>query len=443
MLRQSIGIILKKIEQAKQILQENWRDGFTIPTSRLYPFQWMWDSGFVSMGTSEFNLKMSLTEIAKMFTGQWDNGMLPHILFHSEIEKTYFPNYDFWECWVNQGASLNPKTSGITQPPVYGFVLADILQKHWNKPDVKDFVRHIYPKLVHYHSFLYNYRDPHSEGLFYIFHPWESGRDNSPLWDESMDQIEITPGAIPEYTRRDTSIADASERPTQQQYDRYVYLLELGKKYKYDGHQIAEESPFLIQDNMMNAILIKSNESLIEIASDLGLDAGQVKEWQALSTANYDNKFWSDELDTYVGYDLRHEKQMKHREIGGFVPLFASIPSDDKATKLNDYLQSLSARGYYLVPSFDVDSPLFDSRRYWRGPIWPQMNWMIYKGLKNYAFDDTAKVVKDDLIHLIENLGFHEYFEAQKVVADGLTKGYGGNNFSWTASSYIHLCSVD
>ena len=97
------------------------------------------------MGTSEFNLKMSLTEIAKMFTGQWDNGMLPHILFHSEIEKTYFPNYDFWECWVNQGASLNPKTSGITQPPVYGFVLADILQKHWNKPDVKDFVRHIYP----------------------------------------------------------------------------------------------------------------------------------------------------------------------------------------------------------------------------------------------------------------------------------------------------------
>ncbi|MGA0232558.1 MAG: MGH1-like glycoside hydrolase domain-containing protein, partial [Saprospiraceae bacterium] len=192
-----------------------------------------------------------------------------------------------------------------------------------------------------------------------------------------------------------------------------------------------------------NVILIKSNESLIEIASDLGLDAGQVKEWQALSTANYDNKFWSDELNTYVGYDMRHEKQMKHREIGGFVPLFASIPSDDKATKLNDYLQSLSARGYYLVPSFDVDSPLFDSRRYWRGPIWPQMNWMIYKGLRNYAFDDTAKVVKDDLIHLIENLGFHEYFEAQKVVADGLTKGYGGNNFSWTASSYIHLCSVD
>jgi len=403
----------------------------------------MWDSGFVALGTSVYDVKMSMTEIRTLFAGQWENGMLPHILFHSESEKTYFPNYDFWNSKVNEGAPDKPRSSGITQPPVFGFVLADILRNHWNNSEVKDFVRHLYPKVVHYHSFLYNYRDPHSEGLFYIFHPWESGRDNSPIWDESMDQIEITPGSIPDYTRRDTSIADADERPTQQQYDRYVYLLELGKKYKYDGHQIAEESPFLIQDIMMNAILIKSNESLIQIASDLGLDAGQVLEWQALSTSNYDDKFWSDELDTYVGYDLRHKKQMMHREIGGLVPLFAGIPDEDKANKLNNYLQDLSKRGYYLVPSFDVDSPLFDSKRYWRGPIWPQMNWMIHKGLLDYGFQQTAETVKSDLINLIEKLGFYEYFEAQKNVADTLAKGYGGNNFSWTASSYIHLCSVD
>ena len=39
-------------------------------------------------------------------------------------------------------------------------------------------------------------------------------------------------------------------------------LIELGKKNQYDGPGIAEESPFLIQDSLINAILIKSNQAL-------------------------------------------------------------------------------------------------------------------------------------------------------------------------------------
>ncbi len=432
---------LRDLDKAKQILENNWRDGFTIPTSKLYPFQWMWDSGFVSLGTSTYNIKMSLQEIKKMFSGQWENGMIPHILFHSENEKTYFPNFDFWNSAVNAGAPSSPKSSGITQPAVFGFILEDILKNHWKNQEVRDFVRHIFPKVVHYHRFLYTYRDPNREGLFFIYHPWESGRDNSPLWDEAMRSIEILPGSIPPYQRRDTSISEEDQRPTQDKYDRYVYLLELGKKYQYDGKEIAEESPFLMQDNMMNAILIKSNASLIQIAKDLQLDAGEVMEWQALSRSNYDHKFWNEELGMYVAYDLRNEKQVLHREIGGIVPLFANIPDETKASKINTYLEDISKRGFYLCPSFDVDSPHFESKRYWRGPIWPQMNWMVYHGLLNYSFKETAELVKSDLITLIHKLGFFEYFEARKEVVETLEKGYGGDNFSWTASSYIHLNS--
>ncbi|MBT8233209.1 MAG: glycoside hydrolase [Bacteroidia bacterium] len=434
---------MRDLEIAKQIIQNNWRDGFTIPTSKLYPFQWMWDSGFVALGTSTYDINMSLREIENMFSGQWENGMLPHILFHSEKEKTYFPNYDFWNSNINEGAPNFPKSSGITQPAVFGFILNDILKNHWGNEDVKAFVKKIFPKLVKYHRFLYKYRDPNQEGLFFIFHPWESGRDNSPLWDDAMDKIKIHPGSIPNYQRRDTSIADADERPTKEQYDRYVYLLELGKKYKYDGKQIAEESPFLIQDNMMNAILIKSNNSLIEMADDLKLDSNEVKEWQQLSMSNYDRKFWNEDLETYVGFDLRHNKQLLHREIGGLIPLFADIPDQAKAEKMNNYLQNLSDRGYYLCPSFDVDSPKFDSKRYWRGPIWPQMNWMVHKGLRQYGFNDTADKVKSDLNELIHKLGFFEYFEAQKIIVEKMHRGYGGDNFSWTASSYIHLNTVE
>ena len=104
------------IEKGKQILSKNWRGSFTVPTDRLYPFQWNWDSGFVSLGFANYSLDHAFAEIRSLLKGQWQNGMIPHIIFHSETEKTYFPNWDFWESNVNLGAPTTPKTSGITQP---------------------------------------------------------------------------------------------------------------------------------------------------------------------------------------------------------------------------------------------------------------------------------------------------------------------------------------
>jgi len=423
---------------ARKILDRNWKDGFTIPTSKLYPFQWNWDSGFVALGLAHHDLDRAMREINSMFSGQWGNGMLPHILFHSENEKTYFPNYDFWNSTVNPSAPEHPKSSGITQPPVFGFVVESLLKIYGKEQEkVVRFVKNIFPKILKYHEFLYNYRDVENEGLFFIFHPWESGRDNSPIWDKPLSGIDLEQAKIPDYTRRDTSLADASHRPTQDKYDRYVYLLELGKKYQYDGPEIAKESPFLVQDCMMNAILIRSNEGLLNIAQQLDLDAGDLADWQAKSKANFSKKFWNEDLKFFLTYDQRNQESILHREIGGIVPLFANVATKKQATHIANYLQNIHDRGFYLCPSFDVDSPLFDSKRYWRGPIWPQMNWMIYHGLLNYGYTELAEMLRSDLIELVKKLGFYEYFEAEKSKVDTLEKGYGGNNFSWTASSII------
>ncbi len=429
----------KLLAPAHRILEQNWKGGFTIPTSKLYPFQWNWDSGFITLGHYYNDPKRAIQELTSLFSGQWENGLLPHIIFHSETEKTYFPNYDFWKANVNAGAPIRPKTSGITQPAVHGFILENLLHRNPDDAEMIAFVKYIFPKMVHYHRFLYTYRDPFKEGLMFIFHPWESGRDNSPLWDESMNRINVKAGDLPAYQRRDTSIADPSERPTSAQYDRYVYLLMLGQKYKYDGAEIAKESPFLIQDDMMNAILIRSNQSLIRIGKRFGFDVAELEEWQSQSIKSFNAKCWNEKLQTYVVYDLRGEKQVEHREIGGIVPLFAGIPNEKQAAALHGYLADLHKRNFYLCPSFDVDSSLFDSKRYWRGPIWPHMNWMIYHGLKEYGFHDTATILRSDTLEIVEKFGFFEYFESQKAIAANLTKGFGGDNFSWTASSVIDL----
>lgn len=430
---------LELVAQAKKILYANVREGFTVPTARLYPFQWNWDSGFVSIGFANFDLKAAFSEIQSLLSGQWVNGMIPHIIFHSETETDYFPNWDFWDTNVNPGAPKSPKTSGITQPPVLGFVLEQLWQKYPDNPEVVAFIKEVFPKIVAFHNFWYEYRDPYREGLVYIFHPWESGRDNSPLWDEPMNRIDLANAHLPNYQRRDITIADASERPTKLQYDQYVYLLLLGKKHLYDGKGIAEESEFLIQDCMINALLISSNASLIRIGKRLNLDVAKIEEWQQQSKKAYDEKLWSETLGTYTGYDLRIKEQLPFWEIGSTAALFGEIPSSERVQKIVQHLENLTNNGYLIMPSFDVNHEYFDSKRYWRGPVWPQMNWLIYHGLHKYNYPELAEIAKQNLLELVSRFGFHEYFEAQKHLVETTHGGYGGKRFSWTASLVIDL----
>ncbi|MCI4668950.1 MAG: alpha,alpha-trehalase, partial [Bacteroidia bacterium] len=222
---------------------------------------------------------------------------------------------------------------------------------------------------------------------------------------------------------------------------RFVYLLELGKTHKYDGEGIVKESPFLIQDTLLNALLIKSNQSLLNLAQRFGYEQGELKEWLSEGKRNFREKLWNEELNFFVPYDLRTGTQLMDKEIGGLVSLFAEVANDAQISAQVAYLNQLHQRGFYLCPSFDVDSPSFDSKRYWRGPVWPQMNWLVYKGLLANGEKEMAQQVSKDLIELVNRLGFHEYFEPQKSLAETLTKGYGGNNFSWTSASFIDLVS--
>ena len=196
------------LEDASQVLQNNWRNGFTVPTARLYPFQWFWDSGFISLGWAKINLTRAMTEIESLLAGQWANGMIPHIIFHDESQDTYFPNWDFWFSQSNPQAPRHIKTSGITQPPVLGFIIEELVKKYGADENINDFAKKSIPKIIDNHRFFYRYRDPYGEGLFYIYHPWESGRDNSPIWESILDKIDLDKIKLPAYQRRDTQVTD-------------------------------------------------------------------------------------------------------------------------------------------------------------------------------------------------------------------------------------------
>ena len=69
----------------------------------------------------------------------------------------------------------------------------------------------------------------------YIRHPWESGLDNAPTWDLPLRSITIDKSSLPRYERRDLKKGiPRSQRPSDEDYDRYVYLVDLFRRLKYD-----------------------------------------------------------------------------------------------------------------------------------------------------------------------------------------------------------------
>ena len=105
---------------ARKILLINDKGNYTIPTDGLYPFQWNWDSAFAAYGFAQFDIPRAWKELETLFSAQWNNGMVPHIIYH-QVDDSYFPGPNIWK-----GIGPIP-SSGITQPPV----VASLMKKIW------------------------------------------------------------------------------------------------------------------------------------------------------------------------------------------------------------------------------------------------------------------------------------------------------------------------
>ena len=430
----------KNLNECKRILDQNFKDpGFTLPSPGLYPFQWNWDSGLIAIGYANYDMDRAKLEISTLLDTQWENGFIPHIIFHGKSE-TYFPGADFHQASLHPKSNGNYETTGMIQPPVIGFVLKEIYDRADNKEEILGFISERIDQVFLNHHYLYNNRDPLNEGLVYIYHNWESGTDNSPIWDpiwETMDSPKYN------FQRRDTSQVDASERPSNREYDHYLYLIDLAKKFRYSDEKIAEHSPFLVQDPLLNALLIKSNRALIELYQLCGFGEDkveQLQEWLDLSLNNYDKKFYDADLGAYVHYDLRNQRSIKMLTSSSFVALFAGIPDNARANQLATLIKTkFGAEGRYLCASFDPNNKFHDPKRYWRGPVWINVNWMLFHGLNSYGLTELADQIKKDSIELVEKYGFYEYFDPRRSVDGEIKGGYGGSDFSWTAALYLDL----
>lgn len=85
------------------------------------------------------------------------------------------------------------------------------------------------------------------------------------------------------------------------------------------------------------------------------------------------------------------------------------------------------------VPSLSPDDPRFQPTLYWRGPIWPVINWLLWRGLLQYGYHDEAARVRTALLGLARQGGFFEHYDPTSAA------GHGGEQFAWTAALILDL----
>ena len=110
------------------------------------------------------------------------------------------------------------------------------------------------------------------------------------------------------------------------------------------------------------------------------------------------------------------------------MPLLGGLASKEQVEYLSQEVHEWLSASQYAVASTDPRDALYEPQRYWRGPVWLHINWLIAIGCEDSGDINAAKQIKDKSEILIRKSKFYEYFNADTGV------GCGGNDFSWTAA---------
>jgi len=408
---------------AADILRKNDRGGYTIPTDGLYPFQWSWDSAITALGWMRFDESRAWQEVDTMFRGQWENGMVPHILFHKDAES-YFPGPDVW------GSTKGIPSSAVSQPPVWATAIRIMYEQASDRTLADKKLFELLPKLMAYHNWWYRERDPGNTGLVCSYHPWESCMDNSPAWDKPL-------GVVPEvdwaYQRRDLGHVDAEQRPHKPEYDRYLYLVDFYKRHGFDSQYIYEHCPYKVVDIGIVSILHRGSNDLLELCRIANEEEGVRELTEALQRSKVAvNDLWSSERQCFLNHDLISGNAIDEVTTATVLPLFAGLANKDQALAMAELIDSWLQATKVGLSSTHPSSPRYESQRYWRGPVWLHINWMIALGAQYYGFPQLASSLKDSTRDCVTASGFWEYFDAD--TGDGC----GGDNFTWTAAVALY-----
>jgi len=388
-------------EKAKAVLLNNRRrarsggahHGFTCPSPHLYHWQWLWDSCFHAIALRWFDPDFARKEILSLLSGQWEDGRVPNMVHVGH-------NWRFDRIVHGTGRD----TSGITQPPI----IADaVMRIHEVSPDTA-FLEKVYTPLKRYKEWLHRHRETDGDGLIAVYHPWETGIDNSPRWDEIFD--------IRKFSRKAFDITKGL----------VMFRFNFAR---YDNDRMRRVSPFFVKGIDMNCYYYASLRAMAAMARELGRDGdAEMFESRAENTkGTVRSRMWDEVNGRFVDLVGRSLEKSYVPTPFSFLPAWGGIADERQAACI--HAEITDPRKYwsrYPVPTTSMDWPAFDEDGYWRGTVWINTNWFTIEALAAHGYRETACEIKEKTLEMVDKSGFREYYNPHTG------KGLGAESFAWS-----------
>ena len=181
----------------------------------------------------------------------------------------------------------------------------------------------------------------------------------------------------------------------------------------------ADKNTLELQDVGLTSLYLADCRALAELARLLGraeeadeLDARAERFERAL------DRLWVEERGYYLNYRTDLDAFSERRSPTLFYPLLAGAASPGRARRLvEEHLRNPEEFwGDWIIPSTTRDDPSFPRQRYWKGAIWPPLNFLTYLGLRKAGHLDTASEVARKSLDMF--------------VSEWRRKGYVSENYS-------------
>jgi glycogen debranching enzyme len=329
------------------------------PSMIHYVGVWQWDAFFHALAYRHLEKHLAHDQIRIVLDHQREDGMIPDAI-HDEGTVT---RLDF------------PVVADVTKPPL----LAWAAYKLYEIDNDREFQDEIYEPIVRWNNWWFENNDIDGNGLCEYQHPFSSGLDDSPLWDDGM------PVESPDLNT-------------------YLYLQQeaLAKIARVIGKEVDAEMWQRRADEMARRMI------------DLT--------WDAKS-----GFFWASQNGSRVNV----------RTPFNLFPLITGqMPSDISQRLVAHLTDERQFWSRYPIPTVAMDDPKYDPFKMWRGPTWVNVNYLLIEGLQRSGYPDLARELRSRTLDLICcQTDIYEYYHP----VTGENPPNAASMFGWSSAVFIDL----